>query len=91
MNWHRHASNNDSFKDFLDLVKSTPLLLDVIKGIPKNTILETFEDDGKAIFVRQTFEALLNAGLNLNVSDYIIVDPEKEPALARRDIHVGKG
>ena len=88
MNWHRHASNNDSFKDFLDLVKRTPLLLDVIKGIPKNTILETFEDDGKAIFVRQTFEALLNAGLNLNVSDYIIVDPEKEPALARRDIHV---
>ena len=40
---------------------------------------------GKIVFSRQIFDALLGAGWNLNESDYIIlVDPEKEPALAQR-------
>lgn len=76
--------------DFLDLVKSSPLLQDVIKGIHPSsgfsetiTVLGTKKHGAKPIFARRIFDALLEAGLNLNARDYIIVDPEKEPALAR--------
>ena len=82
-------SSSKSFKDLLDLVKSTSLLQDVIKDIPRGKLLETFilhstKDVGKTIFSRHIFESLLEVGLQLNAADYIIVDPENEPALARR-------
>ena len=79
--WHR---NKDSFfNDFFDLVNGTSLLQDVIKGIPRSRLLGKYSFKASAIFARQSFETLLGAGLQLDASDYIIVDPEKEPALAR--------
>ena len=78
-------STSTSFTDFLDLIKSSSKLQDVIKSIPRSSFLEEVgpHGPGKAIFARQVFELLLEAGLNLDASDYVIVDPEKEPALAR--------
>ena len=79
--WHR---NKDSFfNDFFDLVKGTSLLQDVIKGIPRSRLLGKYSFKASTIFARQSFETLLGAGLQLDASDYIIVDPEKEPALTR--------
>ena len=75
---------SESLKDFLDHVKSSSLLQNAINGIPRSRLLETFKlipEVGKTVFVRHVFEALLEAGLQLDASDYIIVE-EKEPALA---------
>ena len=87
------TSLSKSLKGFLELVKSTPLMQNVMKGIPRGKLLEKFRSQhgfmrgnirGKIVFSRQIFDALLGAGWNLNGSDYIIlVDPEKEPALAQ--------
>ena len=85
INWSRDVSGNKSLKAFLDLVKSSSLLQDVIKDIPRSRSTLVFgEYKGKEIFVRQTFDSFLEVGLQLNTSDYIIVDPEKEPALLER-------
>ena len=86
MTVYGNASLGKSFKDLLDLVKSSPLLQEIIKGIPRSRLFESSilgAKDGKTMLVRRVFEALLEAGFNLNESDCIIVDPEKEPALAR--------
>lgn len=73
--------------EFLDMVQSSSLLQDVMKDIPRSSIESTypFEKDirvrHKDIFARKLFDTLLEAGLNLDANDYIIVDPEKEAAL----------
>ena len=85
--WNGTTSNSESLKQFLDLVNGSSLLQGIIKSISRKTLIERHShlfgvDGGKTIFVCQVFEALLEAGLNLNKGDYIIVDPAKEPALA---------
>ena len=40
-------------------------------------------DNKKKIVVRQTFDALVSCGFRLNPQDYILVDVNEEPALAR--------
>ena len=87
--WQGKVAISKSFTDFLDLVNSSSLLQGIIKGIPRSTLIERHShlfgaDAGKTVFARQVFESLLEVGLQLNATDYIIVDPEKEPALARR-------
>ena len=89
MSLYGKISLSESFKDLLDLVKSSPLLQDFLKSIPRDKLLETFvigspTKVGKTIFARQLFDALLEAGLQMDACDCIIVDPEKEPALARQ-------
>ena len=85
--WDHNDYNRKKLNDFLDLIKSSPLLEDVIISIPRSKILESHPfkscdaEVGKIVFAHQVFEALLEVGLQLNASDYIIVDPENEPAV----------
>ena len=60
------AAFSKSFKDFLYLVKSTPLLQDVMKGIPKSRLLETFESGGPTGVGKQ-FSLVISLKLFLNL------------------------
>ena len=97
--WQGKVAISKSFTDFLDLVKSSSLLKDAIKGIPRSSLVEprSFERGGgggyqeggqKTVFARQIFENLLEAGLQLDASDFIILDPEKELALSVPDADI---
>ena len=79
---------SESLTESLDLVQSSSLLQDAMKDIPRSSMDRYYficknEHGKKQIFARKVFESLLAAGLNLDANDYVIIDPEKEPALQR--------
>ena len=89
MTWAESTDSHiESLTEILDMVQGSSLLHDAIKDIPRSSIqsVYAFNKNGygkKHIFARNIFDMLLAAGLNLDANDYIIVDPEKEPALKR--------
>ena len=87
--WARPSSpSGNAFQDLIVLMHG---LRGAVKDIPRSSILQVDAfsqcDLDKTVYDRQTFEAIVATGLNLNPSDYIIIDAEKEPALQRPQGH----
>ena len=79
------------FNEVIALAKSSMTLRNVIKDIPRSQLLLLWpfkpftEEQGRTMYSRQTFDTLVQAGLNLSANDYILVDVEKEhPAVKER-------
>lgn len=89
MMWDKfHNPVTESLSEFLDMVQSSSLLKNAMKDIPRSSIesclsFKRNRNGKKEIFARSVLDKLLAAGLNLDENDYVIVDPENEPALQR--------
>jgi len=67
--------------EFSDVVKGSPLLQDIVKGIPSSQLVQGLKTvqslegrDSKPVFARDVFAALVEDGWNLREDDCVIVD-----------------
>ena len=69
---------------------STAIGPSVMNAVPKRELLSTLhplgkvaKDGKKSVLVRQTFESLVQLGLELASKDFVLIDPLNEAALQR--------
>lgn len=90
--FYRSIDETDrDFNEVIALAKSSMTLRNAIEDIPRSKLLllwpfkPSTEERGRTMYSRQTFDTLVQAGLNLSAKDYILVDVKKEhPAVKKR-------